>query len=136
MRSRAPTILLATLALAGCDPEPEPDRSPPASLIRQVFSGIPLIPGAAIGGVQGEGEAAQATVSVPQPPDTVAAWYRRALLAGGWTIAGDVRTADGVITLHATDRAGRPIWLLIGGPGPTTTMTVVGAVPEAADSTR
>ena len=138
MRTRHLTGLFVATLLAGCAADGDAD-SRSDSLIAQAFAGIPLFPGAGISDIAGEGEAASATLHVNRSPDSVAAWYRRSLLARRWTIVSDVRTPDSTITLHATDPGRRPIWLLISRDAPTagTLVTVVGAVPAAEpDSVR
>jgi hypothetical protein len=126
------TVLVAA-GLAGCGGGGD-ERGVADSLIVRAFARVPLFPGAGISEVSGEGEAARATLHIRRPADSVAAWYRRALLASDWSIVSDVRTPDGVVTLHATDRNRRPIWLLVGSQGSGTVVTVVGAVPAARDS--
>jgi hypothetical protein len=132
MRTPLLAWVLAATALAGCGTGGDAANPPPDSLLRKVFAGIPLMPGGAVGNVTGEGDAAQAMLRAARPPDSVATWYRRELLARGWTIVSDARGRDGTVTLHATDPGGRPIWLLISrdAPGAGTLMTVVGAVPD------
>jgi hypothetical protein len=132
MRTPLLAWVLTVTALAGCGPGGDAASTPPDSLLRKVFAGIPLIPGGAVGNVTGEADAAQATLRVARPPDSVASWYRRELLARSWTIVSDVRSGDGTVTLHATDPANRPIWLLINrdAPGAGALVTVVGAVPD------
>jgi hypothetical protein len=137
MPARSLTWLLTATLLAGCGGGDDTAGTPPDSLLRQVFAGVPLIPDGVVGNVTGEGTAAQAMVRVPRPPESVATWYRRELLARRWTIVSDARTGDGAVTLHATDPDRRPIWLIIGPdpPGAGTLVTVVGAVPGAGDDT-
>jgi hypothetical protein len=133
MRTRRLTWLLVATLLAGCAGNGDADARPD-SLVAQALAGVPLFPGAGISDVAGEGEAAHATLHINRSPDSVAAWYRRSLLARRWTIVSDVRTADSTVALHATDPGRRPIWLLIGrdASGAGTLVTVVGAVPAAA----
>lgn len=116
---------------AACGTGGDRANPPPDTLLRKVFAGVPLIPGGAVGNVSGEGDAAQAILRVPRPPDSVATWYRRELLAHDWTIVSDTRARTGTITLHASDPDQRPLWLVIDRdqtPG-WTQVTVVGAVP-------
>lgn len=128
-------VLAVALAAAACDSGPAKPREASESLAFRAFAGVPLMPGALIGDVRGEGQAAQASLHLRYPTDSVATWYRRALLQRHWTIVNDMRTSGGVINLHARDSNHRSIWLLISSEGSGTVVTVVGAVPEAGKDT-
>jgi hypothetical protein len=128
-------VLAAGMAVSACGSEERPGPDPADSLVFLALSGIPLMPGAQVGDVGGEGGTGTASLHIRRPPDSVATWYRRALIQRRWSIVSDVRTPDGTVTLHATDARQRPIWLLIGSEGPGTLVRVVGAVP-VADTTK
>jgi hypothetical protein len=100
------------LLLAACgDPPPadQPDDAGNPSVA--LFTGLPVFPGARI--VSGSASAAEARVSVAVSADSVARYYRHALVQRDWTIHGDARTPDGSFALHATSSTGRPVWILI-----------------------
>jgi hypothetical protein len=128
-------VLAAGMAAAACGTGEPRAREASESVTFQALAGIPLMPGALIGDVSGEGQTGQASLHIRRPPDSVASWYRRALIQRRWTIVSDVRTPDGVVNLHATDPRQRPIWLLIGSEGAGTVVRVIGVVPEV-DTTK
>lgn len=134
MRWRLSPWLLALCLVAGCGGEPSDDTAVRSdSLARVALRGIPLVPGGEIADLAGTGEAGQVTLRVAQPRDSVAAWYRRTLIARGWRIVSDARIPGGDLTLHATDTTGRAVWLIMAGdPGGRTLVTVIGAAPDPA----
>ena len=92
-----------------------------------------MFPGARLLATEGASDAAQATIAVQLPVDSVARWYRHALVEMRWQIIGDAPTADGGVSLHATATDGRPVWLLIA-PSADRTGTLVSAVGAVRDS--
>jgi len=125
-----PTLLLAALALSlsaclgGEEDQPPAERTPP------VLARVPIVPGSQLRDTAGTREAARATLLVGQPPDSVAAFYRRRLTAEGWRIMSDMNDGGGVV-LYA-QREGPPLWVQIR-PGPasgTTMYALIGAMPE------
>jgi hypothetical protein len=129
---KTPLVLVLCAGLAaGCaggdDPRPEPPvRTPP------VLAGVPVFPGTQVVDTAGTSDAARATVFIPAPPDTVAAFYRNELRRAGWRIVGD-RPDSGGVDLFA-ERDGPPLWVQIR-PGPeigTTRASLIGAVGAPA----
>lgn len=135
MRPPLLASLLAVAALVGCGDRPAGERSTERdSMALDALIGVPLLPGARIADIGGTGPTARVELSASAPVDTVATWYRRALLARGWTLASDVTTRDGAVTLHATGPGDRRLWLIIGPDSASagTIVTVVGAVRDTA----
>ena len=128
---RSITILaLSATLLAGCrDKAPEP---PPLS---EVMPGLPLPPLASVVSRAGSEDALQITFRSSLPPDSMAAYYRRVLTSGVWSLVGDTRTADGSIALYA-ERDGPPLWVTIRKDSTSsgTIMSLGGAVVQPADS--
>lgn len=85
----------------------------------------------------GSADAVETVFRAEAVPDTVAAWYRRALIAGGWHIVGDTRARDGVITLYA-ERQGPPLWVIIrpGPGGRGTEYSLIGVLPDTTGTAR
>ena len=135
---KTPLMLALCAALAaGCtgggEESAPPARTPP------VLAGVPVYQGSEVVDTSGTAEAARATVLIPAVPDSVAAFYRRELVAGGWRIVGDAPQGGGT-DIHAV-RDGPPLWVQIR-PGPqagTTLCSLIGAVGAAGaagDSSR
>jgi len=136
---KTPIVLLAAFALAACSGGENAAQDEPAVRTPPVLAGVPIIEGSRIVDTSGTREAARITLLIPMPSDSVAAFYRRRLLAGGWRIVGDVADADGV-DLYA-ERSGPPLWVHIRpGPQPNTTLYAligaIGAPPAQGDSAR
>jgi hypothetical protein len=123
---------LVLLAAAACGPEPRPadvaghrDPAPPI----QVLVAVPVLPGAKVVSATGTADAVATTLRSELSADSSAAWYRRALLAGGWRLVGDQKAPDGSLTIHA-ERAGPPVWILVHPAGTGSELQVVGAVMD------
>ena len=127
-------VSLLALGVAACGPEARPidtaqarrDSAPPV----QVLVAVPVLPHAKVISATGTSEAVSTTLSAPYPPDSSAAWYRRALLARGWRLVGDQRAGDGSLTIHA-ERQGPPLWIIVRkGPGGGSELQVIGAIVD------
>ena len=123
-RHLLPFIFLA-LAVA-CDRQKEPD---PRAMVQKAMQGVLVYPLSTEVGIAAGADAAQVTLATVDSVGKVAGWFRRALLANGWTLVSDVTSPDGSIALSAT-QGKRPLWITlhpnVGAPG--TTFTVIGAV--------
>jgi hypothetical protein len=125
---KTPIVFLAALALAACSGGENAAQDEAAVRTPPVLAGVPIIDGSQVVDTSGTSEAARATLLVPMPPDSVAAFYRRRLAAEGWRIVGDVADAGGV-DLYA-ERNGPPLWVHIRpGQQPNTTLcALIGAI--------
>lgn len=100
-------LAASAVLLSGCrDKAPEP---PPLSA---AMPNLPLPPLATVVSRAGSEDALQITFRSVLPPDSMAAYYRRVLTKGNWSLVGDTKTADGSITLYA-ERDGPPLWVTI-----------------------
>jgi hypothetical protein len=102
------TVLAAVSGfLAGCrDKAPEPPR------LSEAMPNLPLPPLATVVSRAGSEDALQITFRSTLPPDSMAAYYRRVLTSGVWSLVGDTRAGDGSIALYA-ERNGPPLWVTI-----------------------
>lgn len=126
-------VALATAVLACRDGGRTQTDTPPDSVPLYALSGVPVMPGTRVLGAEGAADAVEASAVIALPPDSVARWYRTALVSGGWQLRGDVPDFRGAVTLHARRPDGRPVWIMIrpdaeGG----TRLSVIGAVPDSA----
>jgi hypothetical protein len=128
------SILLAVslgLALAACvskEAREPPAKTPP------VLAGVPVVPGSQVIDTAGTAEAARIVLVVAQPPESVAAYYRRELPKAGFRVIGDV--GDSLrVDLYA-QRDGPPLWVQVkrGRRPGTTEYAIIGAVGEPAGS--
>jgi hypothetical protein len=136
-RSLTPAILLAVLALTACGGDaPPPDQVAANRAATRTLADAPLMTGSQMISSNVGQDAAQAVVTVPFGPDSVANWYRQDLVNKKWNIVGDAKMADGSVSLHAS-RNGTPLWIIIRGTGVASSqVTLVGAVPDStADTT-
>jgi len=124
---KTPIVLLAALALAACSGGENAGQDESAVRTPPVLIGVPIIEGSQVVDTSGTREAARVTLLIPMPSDSVAAFYRRRLVAEGWRIVGDVADAGGV-DLYA-ERSGPPLWVHIRpGPRPNTALyALIGA---------
>ncbi|MDH3497460.1 MAG: hypothetical protein OER21_11915 [Gemmatimonadota bacterium] len=137
-RSRGvPTALIVLAVLACGDGGREAAETARDSVPLHALSGIPVMPGARVLGAEGGPDAVEAAAVVALPPDSVANWYRAALVSGGWQLRGDVPDMRGAVTLHARRPDGRPVWIMIRpGADGGTVLSVIGAVPDPAAQPR
>jgi hypothetical protein len=84
---------------------------------------------------QGTSDVLETVFSTDTPPDSLAEWYRQAILDRGWDLIGDTPSPDGGVVLHV-QRDGPPLWVMIrpGEGGQGSTFSLIGAVPPEPDS--
>jgi hypothetical protein len=133
MRMLALATVTLSLAVLGCDGDEEAGPVEEPSL--QALHGVPLFRPALSMARRGSGGTVELVFHAGTTPDSVAGFYRRTLVADGWTIQGDVTAPDGTVTLHA-ERDGKPVWVLVklrpGGQG--TEFTLIGAEPDTTET--
>lgn len=123
---------VAVLLLAACG-EPAVDRpddgEPPNA---HLLVGLPVPASAVKLETRGTRTSAEAVmVAETMTPDSVADFYRRALLALDWQIESDARLPDGGLSLHAR-HGQRPIWVLIYPHDPAgTRFSVITGAPDS-----
>ena len=124
--SRLLPLLLVGAVCVACERPAE--RHEDRDFAAKVLTGILAYPQSSVVGVAAGSEAAQATLSAPDPVGQVAQWYRQVLHLNGWELESDVVAADGSISIMAR-KDKRPLWITlkptVGGPG--TTYTLIGA---------
>lgn len=128
MRRLLPSFIFLVLA-AACDRQQQADPRP---MVQKAMQGVLVYPLSTEVGIAAGAEAAQVTLATVDSIGPVARWFRRALLANGWTLVSDVTNADGSVAMSAT-LGKRPLWITlhpnVGAPG--TTYTVIGAVVDS-----
>jgi hypothetical protein len=129
--SRQISALAFAVMLLGCgDKRPTPPR------LSEVMPGLPLPPLAAVVERAGGEDALQITFRSTVHPDSMAGFYRNVLTSGEWSLVGDNRTADGVITLYA-ERNGPPLWVTIRKDSTSSgSMVILAGAVTKKDSTR
>ena len=124
--------VLLVVATASCQEAPEqvPTERPSGDLIQ----GAPLYQPAVLVQTRSSRETFEMVFQSPSPLDSVADWYRRQAADREWNILGDVRMADGGISM-TFERDGPGLWLLVrpGQDGEGTEFSLIGA---AADTTK
>jgi len=125
-------VLLAALVVVGCHRPAEVSRH----TIAQSLKGVLVYPRSALAGMASGDSAGQLTLSSPDDPDTVAAWFRVSLSLNHWDLQSDARQPDGSILIYA-ERRTQPLWINIQrAPGAAgTSYTVTGAITGSADAT-
>lgn len=101
----------------------------------EAMPNLPLPPRAAVVSRSGSADAIEITFKSSYAPDSMAAYYRRVLTNGEWSLVNDNRAPDGTITLYA-ERNGPPLWVTIRKDPESngTIMTLGGAVTTKPDS--
>ena len=126
-------FLLVLLLVVACDRPKEPDARQLAS---RALQGVLSYPGSTIVKVNAGTDAAEVTLTTPDPVAQVANWLRHALTLNGWQLRNEGKGAGGAVSIYAEKPDGRPLWVTlkpnVGGPG--TTYTLIGAIIES-DST-
>ena len=133
MQPRLAPLVLAVLAVAGCDRRGEVSRT----TIAQSLKGVLVYPRSRLVSMSSGDSAGQLTLSTADAPDSVAKWFRGMLVTNHWDLQSDSRQSDGSIQMYA-ERARRPLWIHIsetsGAPGATYSVTgaIVGSLDTAA----
>jgi len=118
-------LLLAIGIVAGCE-RPSERVGHERDMVGRALRGALAYPGSAVVGYGAGDEAAELVLTTSASPDTVTAWYRETLRAGGWTLRHESRARDGMITLYA-ERETRPLWIRLSPWGPEgTTYSLLG----------
>ena len=107
-------------------------ETPPAASA-ELLAGIPVMPGARAMSTAAGSDAVQEGYLAARPADSVASWYRQWFLKDGWKITGDLRAANGMVTLHA-EKGARPLWLIIqpAADGLGSRFSVIGAEADTS----
>lgn len=122
----------AALAPVACD-RPGGDVEQ-GELAARALRGALAFPGSVVSQVSSGTDAAEVTLTTPAAPDSVARWYRDALVADQWELRSDQRRSDGTVVIYA-EKDDTPLWVTIRPSAGGTTYTLVGAVLEG-DSAR
>jgi hypothetical protein len=104
-------------------------------MVRKALAGVLVYPLSTEVGIEAGADAAQATLASADSVGKVANWFRRSLVANGWSLQSDITNGDGSVAISAT-QGKRPLWITLrprpGGQG--TTYTVIGGI-VSEDST-
>jgi hypothetical protein len=104
-------------------------------MVRKALAGVLVYPLSTEVGIEAGADAAQATLASADSVGKVANWFRRSLVANGWSLQSDITNGDGSVAISAT-QGNRPLWITLrprpGGQG--TTYTVIGGI-VSEDST-
>ena len=127
-------LLLAVLAVVGCERRNEPDPRPTVS---RALRGVLVYPYSQEVGITAGEDAGQATLVSQDSVPKVAKWFRQALAANGWKLQSDRTGPDGTVNLYAETDDKRPLWVTlkpnVGAPG--TTYTMIGAIVTDSGAT-
>lgn len=126
--------LAATVAPLACErPGGEAERG---DLAARAMRGALAYPQSVVSQVSSGTDAAEVTLSTTAPPDSVARWYREALVANGWELRSDQQQPNGTVVIFA-EKGESPLWVTLR-PNTSrhgTIYTLVGVVLEG-DSIR
>jgi hypothetical protein len=104
----APALVLASLAACG-DRKPEPETLP---ALGAVLPNLVLPARAAVVSRSGSADALSIVLRAPEPPDSVARFYRSVLNPPLWRLVSDGKDQDGAHVLYA-EQDGPPLWIRI-----------------------
>ena len=131
-------VCLTLAAAAACN---RPGRAS-REVVSQSLEGVMVYPRSQPVSLSAGDSAGQLALWNADAPDSVADWYREALVRSHWTLKSDHRQPDGTILIYAERRA-QPLWISIqkaagaGGSNYSLTGAVVGSADSAAtDSTQ
>jgi hypothetical protein len=88
------------------------DKPPSPPKLSQVFSLLPLPPGATFVSRSGGADAIQITLRTPLRADSVAVYYRSTFKTNDWKLINDAKDKDGAVVLLA-QRKDRPLWVRV-----------------------
>lgn len=124
--------VVLVVATASCQEGAEqvPTERPSTDVIR----GAPVYQPAVLVGTRSSAETYEMIFQSPSPLDSVADWYRRQATDRNWSILGDVRMADGGLSM-TFERDGPGLWLLLrpGPDGAGTEFSLIGAAPDSTE---
>lgn len=126
-------VALAT-ACAGEAQRDDPDEGPPQSL-RIGMIGTPVFrPSERIAQTL-SADAIETVFRTEVAVDSVATWYRLALIEHGWEIVGDARLPDSSIALHARQEGKPPVWITVRPGGLAgSEFSIIGAAADTTSS--
>lgn len=125
-------LALPVLLLAGCKSKTVVEVAPPPPPpLAQVLPVLPFPPDAQPVGTASGVDATQITVNTPQPPDSVANFYRKVLAEPPFRLVNE-STTGGVVSFLA-DQDGPSLWVTIRSDGKTgSQVTLAGALVASA----
>jgi hypothetical protein len=124
-------LALPVVLLAGCKSKPVVEAAPPPPALSQVLPVLPFPPGAQPVSTASGADATQITVNTPEPPDSVANFYRKVLAEPPFRLVNE-STTGGAISFLA-DQDGPSLWVTIRSDGKTgSQVTLAGAVVASA----
>jgi hypothetical protein len=124
-------LALPVILLAGCKSKKAEDVAPPPPALGQVLPVLPFPPDAQPVGSASGADATQLTMTSPQPPDSVANFYRKVLGEPPFRLVNE-STTGGVISFLA-DQDGPSLWVTIRSDGKTgSEVTLAGALVATA----
>lgn len=125
-------MLFLALGLSACHRPSEASRH----TIAQSLKGVLVYPRSTVINMASGDSAGQLTLSSPDQPDSIAAWFRVTLALNHWNLQSDARQPDGSMIMYA-ERQSQPLWITIQRATGTggTSYTVTGAIAGSADST-
>jgi hypothetical protein len=108
------------------------DKPPSPPKLSQVFSLLPLPPGATFVSRSGGADAIQVTLRTPLRADSVAVYYRSTFKTNDWKLINDAKDKDGAVVLFA-QRKDRPLWVRVraDNSGSGSLVDLAGAVVTA-----
>ncbi|HUL49991.1 MAG TPA: hypothetical protein VLT79_08265 [Gemmatimonadales bacterium] len=127
-----PLLLLAVCVACDRPAEQKQDRQ----FAARVMEGLLAYPRSSLVNISTGTDAAQVTLTAPEPAAKVAEWYRQVLRLNGWDLQNDATGADGSMTIYA-EKGRRPLWIMLRPDGPAATRyTLIGAeLPKDTAST-
>ena len=133
MRTLQALVVAALLVVATASCQESAEQVPVERPSGDVIQGAPLYQPAVLVTTRSSKETFERVFQSPSPRDSGAGWYRQQAAQREWDILGDVRMADGGISM-TFERDGPGLWLLVR-PGPDGEGTEFSLIGAAADTT-